>query len=218
MVEEMEYLFTILRKSYDAQAEYIKEIRSLKHDMQAHMIVLQYYLEEEKYDKAKEYLQDMRVHQEMVKRPRVETGNGMVNALITERWKQSGEALTVSCTGEIPNDVPVSEYDLCTIFSNLFSNAVEACEKLKKRKKEIHMEIRQDKEYWTIRMENPVEWLVDTSMLGSSSSKEEKEYHGFGIGNVVRAVKRNGGTIEFLAADDVFTVGISLPLRCNLHA
>ena len=48
------------KEYYDAQIKYINEIRSIRHDMQAHMIVLQYYLESENYEKARDYLGDMK--------------------------------------------------------------------------------------------------------------------------------------------------------------
>lgn len=212
MQAEMEEYIKILRQSYDAQAEYIKEIRSLKHDMQAHMIVLQYYLEDGKYEKAKSYLREMQSYQEKRKRPQIDTGNNIVNAVIMERWRQSDADIKVICLGEIPMDVHISEYDLCTIFSNLFSNALEACEKLVQREKEINIEIKKSDDRWNITIENPVEWVVDISLLGKGSDKEDKERHGFGISNVLQAVEKNEGSIKFSATEDSFMVKISLPI------
>ncbi len=211
MVKEIEQYYAILRKSYDAQAEYIKEIRSIKHDMQAHMIVLQYYLEEEKYDKAKAYLQEMCSTQQTIKRLQIDTGNNMVNAILAERWKQSDASIEVACSGELPKELSISEFDLCTIFSNLFSNAVEACEKLTKQKKEIRIELQQMEKTWTIVMKNPIEWAIDKEILGKGSSKEDKKEHGFGISNVRRTVKKNDGTIDFIITDSTFSAKISLP-------
>lgn len=212
MTEKMEQYIKILRQSYDSQAEYIKEIRSLKHDMQAHMIVLQYYLEEGKYEKAKEYLSEMQSYQEKRKRPQIDTGNNIVNAVIMERWRQSNADIKVICFGEIPSDMQVSEYDLCTIFSNLFSNAVEACEKLVQREKEISIEIKKRSDRWNITIENPIEWYVDSASLGQSSDKEDKEAHGFGISNVIGSVEKNNGKIKFFITEDAFMVKISLPI------
>jgi len=211
MKEEMEQYIKILRQSYDSQAEYIKEIRSLKHDMQAHLIVLQYYLEEGKYEKAKEYLKEMQSYQEKRKRPQIDVGNNIVNAVIMERWRQSEADIQVVCFGEIPKEEATSEYDLCTIFSNLFSNAVEACEKLVQREKEITIEIKRRSDRWNITIENPIEWFVDASLLGQSSDKEDKNIHGFGIANVIRCVEKNEGKIQFFITDDAFIAKVSLP-------
>lgn len=211
MKKEMEQYAAILRQSYDAQEEYIREMRGIKHDIQAHMIVLQYYLEEGSYDRAKAYLKEMQAHQNRVKRVYVDTGNNMVNAVLAERWKQSDAEIEVSCFGTIPVETDISEYDLCTIFSNLFSNAVEACEKLKEQKKEICIEIGQQEEYWCIMVSNPIEWCVDRAILGKSSSKEDKAHHGFGLSNVIHTVKKNKGKIEFEITERSFITRISLP-------
>ena len=37
---------------------------------------------------------------------------------------------------------PLADYDLCVVLSNLFDNAIEACEYTKKEKKEINITIK----------------------------------------------------------------------------
>mgnify|MGYP003303443072 CR=1 FL=1 len=207
----MEQYMAILRKNYDAQEVYIKEMRGLKHDIQAHMIVLQYYLEEGSYDRAKAYLRQMQKHQEKVKRLYIDTGNNMINAVLTERWKQSEAEIEVSCFGEIPMETGGMEYELCTIFSNLFSNAIEACEKLKIKKKRIEIEIEQKPDSWCVTMRNPIEWVVDKEILGKGTSKPDKKEHGYGLSNVKRTVKEMGGRIELFMEREYFEAKISLP-------
>ena len=211
MAEGIEHYMKILRQSYDSQAEYIKEIRSLKHDMQAHMIVLQHCLEEGNYEKAKMYLREMQVYQEKTKRPQIDTGNNMINAVIMERWRQSDADIKVVCFDEIPSDICISEYDLCTIFSNLFSNAIEACEKLVQKDKEIVIEMKKYPDRLEILVENPIEWKVDMALLGNGSDKKDKESHGFGIRNVLQAVAKNAGTVQFFTTEERFVAKISFP-------
>lgn len=210
MITETEQYIMILRQSCDTQAAYIKEMRGLRHDMQAHMVVLQFYLEEGKYDKAKEYLREMREHQERIKGMPVDTGNSMINAVLAERLQRTKADIRISCVGEIPKSVEISEYDLCTIFSNLFSNAVEACEKLQEREKVIAIAITREKSGWCISIQNPLEWMVDAADFGANTSKEDKESHGFGLRNVKTAVQRNGGRMEFVVADSSIAVRVYL--------
>ena len=72
------------KEYYDAQVKYINEIRSIRHDMQAHMIVLQYYLESENYEKAREYLGDMKRHQRSETLVVKDTGNDLINAIVSD--------------------------------------------------------------------------------------------------------------------------------------
>lgn len=208
MAEDKEQYYKILKLSYDVQEQYLREMRALKHDMQAHMIVLQYYLDAEKYKEAKAYIQEIRAHQELLPIVQAETGNRMVDTIITERCKQSLTDIKVFCEGKLPQQLGISEYDLCTIFSNLFSNALEACEKLEQKAKEIRIKIEKEAAHWSLEMQNPLEWEVDIELLGKNTAKEDKVNHGFGIQNVMQAVKRNGGDLRFLVENEIFFVKI----------
>lgn len=57
-------------------------------------------------------------------------------------------------------------------------------------------------------MENPIEWDVPVEELGSFTSKNEREKHGYGIGNMKQTVEKYGGKIEFHAEKGVFQVKI----------
>ena len=97
-------------------------------------------------------------------------------------------------------------YDVCTLFSNIFSNAREACEKLKYTMPEIKMEIREDDTECFIAVQNPIEWKIATSSEGFLTSKSEKEAHGFGTKNMINVVRKYGGKIDFLITDTSFRV------------
>lgn len=209
MTEDKEQYYEVLRRDYEEQAEYIRQLRSLKHDMQAHLLVLQYYLDAKRYEDAGNYLQELREHLESVKRPQVDTGNGMVDAIIMERWRQSKADICVFCIGEFPKKM-ISEYDLCTIVSNLFSNAVEACEKLNTLEKEIQVEIEEKKDGWALCIKNPVEWEVNREILCNGSTKENRELHGFGLRNVVHIVEKYEGRVDFLQYGNCFSVRVTI--------
>ena len=212
MKQDVEQYMAILKQNCEAQEEYIQDLRGIKHDIDAHMIVLQYYLEEGCYDRAKAYLKQMQTHQEKMKRVYVEIGNRMLNAVLTERLKQSKMDIDVRCYGELPRELGCSEYDLCTIFSNLFSNAIEACEKLEEDKRRIDIEISYTNQLCNIVMGNPIDGIVDKEMLGVGTSKEDKNAHGHGVRNVKAAVARNAGTIEFRIEEGYFEVHVILPV------
>lgn len=213
MRNEVEQYMAILKQNYEAQEEYIQQLRSIKHDIDAHMIVLQYYMEEGAYDRAKAYLKQMQTHQEKLNRVYVETGNRMLNAVLSERLKQSVVDMEVNCYGELGKTCVCAEYDLCIIFSNLFANAVEACEKLKCKKRQIDIEIQENpmQEEWRILFCNPIEENIDMALLKGGTSKEDKDMHGHGLRNVREAVERNGGKMQLRADAENFIVEIGLP-------
>lgn len=196
------------KEYYDAQVRYINEIRSIRHDIQAHMVVLQYYLESENYEKAKAYLQDMRQHQNLDSVIIKDTGHDLVNAIVSDTLNRSTKNIEFQLEGMLPLNFHMTEYDICTLFSNLFSNAREACEKLREKEPIISMEISNSKEGCGIAIQNPIEWKVETNGLGISTTKKDKESHGFGLKNIIKVVKQYNGKIDFLVTDASFRVEI----------
>jgi len=200
------------KRCLDEQEKQMSEIRSIKHDMQAHMLVLQYYLEEEMYDKAKAYLHKMR-NKEYTENAEiyVETGNSLVNAIIKDYLKKSGLMIQFVSNGELPNDAIITDYDWCTVFSNLMSNAIEACQKLQDLEKVIYLQISTDEKNLCITMTNPVQEKVEKEILEKGTTKEEKEAHGFGLKNVRKVVEKYNGRIEYQCERNDFSVRMILP-------
>lgn len=199
------------KEYYDAQIKYINEIRSIRHDIQAHMIVLQYYLESENYEKAKAYLGDMKKHQYTESFVVKDTGNDLVNAIVSDTFSRSGKAIEFEMEGLLPERFALSEYDACTLFSNLFSNAREACERLVDTKPVVRMEVQERNEGCYIVIQNPIEWKVEMKNARFVTSKRDKEAHGFGTKNIIKVMRQYHGKIEFIVTDSTFRVEIILP-------
>lgn len=204
-------MVNLIKKYYKSQAENMHEIRSIRHDIQAHMIVLQYYLEKEKYGEAKEYLQAMRVSKNFNNDPIVDMGNDLINAIAFDTIGQSEEDIKLFCEGYIPEKLDMSDFDLCTLFSNLFSNAVEACEKLRFSKRKITMKLSQDGNDFLISISNPTEWDIDKKILGTGTTKHDAHLHGYGIRNICRTVEKYQGKTKFRVRKGLFGVDIRLP-------
>ena len=197
------------KEYYEAQIRYINEIRSIRHDIQAHMIVLQYYLDSGNYDKAKEYLGDMKCDQQANGLMLQDTGHDLVNAILNDVLMRSKVQIYFEIKGLLPVDFPMSEYDTCTLFSNAFSNAREACEKLANTKPEIGMEVYENQDTCVILIKNPIEWKIISDKTGLVTSKSDKDNHGFGVKAMAKVVKKYGGRIDFLITENKFQVKIT---------
>lgn len=199
------------KEYYDAQVKYINEIRSIRHDMQAHMIVLQYYLESENYEKAREYLRQMKSHQNIPNLIAKDTGHDLVNAIVSDTLNRSSKAISFEMEGLLPEQLCLGEYDVCTLFSNVFSNAREACEKLEYTNPVICMEVKERNGDYVIAIQNPIEWKIEMNGTQFVTSKKDKTTHGFGTKNMIQVIKQYKGTLDFLVTGDSFRVEIVLP-------
>lgn len=197
------------KEYYEAQIKYINEIRSIRHDIQAHMIVLQYYLDSGNYEKARAYLGDMQRSQKREGLIFKDTGNDLVNAIACDALGRSQTEITLEISGLLPETFPMSEYDTCTLFSNLLSNACEACEKLKHTEPVICMEVHERKDAWFIVFRNPIEWKIRTGQTGLVTSKMDKESHGFGVKNMMKVIKKYEGKMDLVITENSFQVEIT---------
>lgn len=198
------------KEYYDAQIKYINEIRSIRHDIQAHMIVLQYYLESENYEKAKAYLGDMKKHQDRQGLIFQDTGHDLVNAIVSDILGKSEKKIEFQLDGILPEKFGMSEYDMCTLFSNLFSNAMEACERLQNSNPVISMKIYEENQKCFITLQNPIEWTIEMDGTRFVTSKMDKDSHGYGTKNILNVVKQYNGKVDYLVTDKTFQVEIML--------
>ncbi len=94
--------------------------------------------------------------------------------------------------------------DICTLFSNLITNAFEAAEKSKDKK--VHMEIRMVNDEYYIKIVNSYfkKSLDKNSFF--ETEKGDKENHGIGIGNIKRIIKKYDGILDYeIEAEEITT-------------
>ena len=108
-------------------------------------------------------------------------------------------------------DVHISDNDITIIVSNLLSNAIEACEKDNGDNSFIKFKVhKEDNLYIAV-----INSFSNKPVLKNGvyiTTKEDKQMHGFGIRNIVDAVKRNNGEYVIDAGDNEFSFVICIPL------
>ncbi|NBH12936.1 ATP-binding protein [Lachnospiraceae bacterium] len=220
-------ILDMLRKKYQTESklkdeylqitrEYVREVkanaretRKMRHDLQAHIVSLGHYMKQKEYQKAEKYLYVMQEHTDKMIRKMVSVNHEIVDAVLLEAQIRS-ETLKIiwKVEGNLPPNLPIGDFDLCTIFSNLLTNSVEACEKLPDGQRYIHLEIREISNNLIIEIMNPVKESVDLKKLGNFTTKTDTQYHGYGIANVRAAVEKNHGELFFEEREGVFVTRI----------
>ena len=188
----------------------IEQTRKIRHDMRFHLETLQRCLCEGRYRDGLSYLETVIGRVKSGKRKAQDVGNQMVNAAIEGELAQLPEEMTLECQGALRPDLQAEDFELCTIFTNLISNAREACERLEHTEKRIELNLKRYQNYQIIEIKNPVEWEVEIEKIGQFTSKKDKADHGLGLLNVIETVKNNGGTIKFTSEKGIFRVLIQL--------
>lgn len=177
---------------YQALTEHMKEIRSIRHDMNSHLNMIDRYAEEGALDKLRKYIGAIRDQSGHSNSVIVNVGNSIVSAVLTDAMRKvdNEEKISIVYDGTMPEGLLISDYNLCTIFSNLVSNSIDACRKLKDSDRQIHMEFAMDRKSLSIICKNPIEWEVNEEQLnGGYTSKKDMTAHGMhGISRGIKSI------------------------------
>ena len=191
--------------------EYLKEreveTKKFRHDIRSHLYLLDKVYKEGKREEFETYLNDIK---DKVDRLgiKVNVGNDIVNAILDKYFAEAkSKNVKLKVQGHFPMGCNISAYHLCTIFSNLLSNAVEAAQKA------------ENKEVWVICSYTEKNIIIEVGNYFSGFSdnrkklittKKEKQYHGWGIKNVKDSVKECEGLMDIEIQEDSFIVSITL--------
>lgn len=201
------------KEYHQSLSENINEIRRIKHDIDSHLSILSRYAEADDFDNLKRYLKEIIAKQQSQYNDTViiDVGNSMVSAVITDKMRMVNgeEGISIVCDGTLPEKLLISDYDLCTIFSNLIANSIDACCKLNESERKIHIEFGMKKNSLSIICDNPVEWEVDIEKLNKGhTSKKDRQRHGYGITNIRRAVENYDSDMKMYVKDKMFITKI----------
>lgn len=121
-----------LSQAARAQRTYIQEARtreertrSLRHDLNSHLTVLEGLLNTGRTEEATAYLASLRTAAEALS-PAFHTGSAVIDILLADKLATApGVEAEVSLLW--PRESGVDDFDLCVIFANALDNAVRAC-------------------------------------------------------------------------------------------
>ena len=133
--------------------------------------------------------------------------NGIVDAIMNQYYAKAAEnGIKMQVKGRLPADLNIDAFDLCTIFSNLLSNAYEAA--IKTEEKYISMECRFNDKNIIIAVKNSYDAAGQTEGMGWTTSKEDKDHHGYGLENIRDSVKKYNGVFDIDTQDNYFLLMI----------
>lgn len=188
-----------------------KRVRGIYHDIKNHILVMRSYLAKNDYGNLGEYLE--RLQQETRQSvPQVYTGQPTVDSILNYKISAAKD-VSVKVETCIPEKIGIDDYDITVILGNLFDNAIEACSKLDRDKRNIKCSIKMIKNQVFITMENPYLGKILWSNGNPLTQKVDKANHGIGLQNVKRVVEKYNGILETTGENNIFTVKTMLYLR-----
>lgn len=185
-----------------------RETKKFRHDIRSHIHMLSVLHKEKNYEAFEQYIEEMqgRIEQFGAK---VCVDNGIVDAILNAYYDEAlKKGIQLKVEGRFPAECKVSAFDLCTIFSNLLSNAIraeEACDG-----KEIRVICRYDDTTIMVLVENDYAEIEKDTNGRLKTNKPDEYNHGFGLENVRECVSRNHGCMDIKTDENRFRVLLSL--------
>lgn len=112
----------------------------------------------------------------------------------------------------LTKQISIDEMQLCVLIGNLLDNAIEANVKISdKNHKFIDMSIKQQNNYLSIHIQNPVISEVNFNENNEAiSDKKEKHLHGFGIKSIKEICEKLSGNCTFTCDNQVFNAAVMI--------
>lgn len=187
-----------------------KSIRSFRHDINAHLSALESCIDEKDYDELQNYIDRMK-EETQNRKAQSYSGYAAVDTIIAE-WHEKAlkEGIAWEWKGKLREDLKIELFDLCVLFSNILSNAVEAAEKTEiGGERYIKVSIGSFRGRTSIRVTNT---CINSSSqrMDLRTSKVDKDNHGFGMKNIKRIVEKYNGEILYNFKNNVFNIEVTI--------
>lgn len=200
----------LLGQQYDEIQSIYLNMRGWRHDYHNHIQVLKATLEEGAYEHARRYLDTIEDELRRVD-TYVKSGNVMADAILNSKLTLAErKEIVFNCDAFLPDQLFITDVDLCTILGNVLDNAIESCEKLKVSERFIRIYIALNKEQLYVSVQNASLEEIDFDQKHYISKK--KGNHGLGMKRVAAVVDKWQGYLSLNQQPGVFATEIMIPL------
>ena len=184
-----------------------QQIRSIKHDMKNHTLVILSYLEEEKPEEARVYAGEL-LDKLNKMYTYVNVGNSLLNHIMNHKLSEAKEA-GIEIKAEIENCAFsfMDSVDFSALLNNLLDNAIAGA--LDSREKKLEVQISYQKGFDVITVKNSIDSSVLLNNPDLISTKEEAG-HGLGMKQIKSIVEKYNGNIDIYEKNNKFVVSIML--------
>ena len=188
--------------------ENLKILRSVRHDIKNHLIIIDGYAAQKKFEKIHEYIS--RIGDRFKDTAPIQTSSTAVSAILNEK-SALAQQKNISC--EITCNFPslkIDDFTMITILGNLLDNAITAASKCSDGW--IKADLQQEDSILVITVDNShAERIREKDGVFTSTKTDNADIHGIGIKNVRKAVNDLRGQIEITYTENTFHVCIMLP-------
>lgn len=150
----------------------------------------------------------------------IDCGNATISSIMNiELSKCIRDNISLNHSLIVPSELPFVDYDLCSLFTNIIDNAIDATSALKDKEKKINVIIRYKDPYLIAKITNPTDIKEENlNLVLSTTTKKEKEFHGYGTKIITEIAKKYHGNVKYKINDEGFVVSCMLMKKEDVYA
>lgn len=200
---------------YSTQAQTLEEMRRFRHDYKNQLAGLKVLIDSGEYERAGEYLAGIATRFDGARsKTHTYSDNMLVDAILQNLAHRCEEA-GIEFFAEVPigSEIPLADYELCTVLCNLADNAFEAASKCTENRFISFTGSRRVK-WLTVTAENSYDGVLLTDKSGIVTRKSDRASHGLGLKSIraiVEAVPGANVRIEPDPEEKVFHISLIFP-------
>lgn len=205
-VASMTELLRSERRQYDLSRENIKLINEKCHDLKHQISALRKNASEESIA---EIEQAVIIYDSMVK-----TGHDVLDVILTEKKLQCERNrihMTCMIKGELVSFI--DNMDVYSLFGNALSNAIESVSRVADEQKRcIGINVKNVGSLLSIHIENFYDGEIVLKDGLPVTTKDDKDYHGFGMASMRRIARKYGGEMTLSVGNNKFNLDFLIPI------
>lgn len=198
------YQDDLIEKHFEEVQSIYAKMRGWRHDYHNHIQALLALVGDD--ERTRDYL--WKLNKDLTEVDTVvKTGNVTVDAILNSKLTLiKSKDIPVDAVAKVPDDLKISEIDLCAIIGNLLDNAIEAVLPLPAQERFIRIYIGMMKAQLYISVTNST--AAEPRKIGGKYVSTKGEGRGVGLMRVDSIAKRNGGTVNRQNESGVFATEV----------
>lgn len=180
-----------------------------RHDMRHHFSILQGMAAEGNIEKIRAYLNTAQSDIDAITPIRF-CENETINLILSTFYTRAKHAeIRMTVDAKLPDTIPLSDTELCSLLSNGLENAISAASSLDPERRAVSVKALVHRSNLLILIENPYAGKVPMKKGLPQSSLDG---HGYGTRSIAAIADAHGGQAIFNARDGIFSLKIMIPL------
>ncbi len=200
----LESNYSILEEQMSLQSQMSKKLKIMRHDIRNHISNISFLLKKGAVDEAIQILEKIKGDTGKLNIGFLEsTGNNIIDIIVSYKAAVCEKRnIKFKYRYEAIPKLKISAADISSLLSNLLDNAVEAAEKSEERF--IELDILMYKNYLSVIVKNSFASYELNNRGLLTSTKKDKEYHGYGMEIISEIAKKYDGRFSWESNGNTF--------------